>query len=224
MNKQNSKYQFAAVSTDVILFSLIENELCVLLIKMKKHPFEDCWAAPGGLVGASESVDAAAKRLLLTETGLKDIYLEQLYTFGNVDRDPFGRVVSVAYYALVPGQIGELKTSKDYGGIGWFNVRKMPKLAYDHHEMVQLALKRLQRKIGFTNVAYSLLPEEFTLSELQQVYEIIWGKAVDKRNFRKKMLSLDIIKATGKRESGKQNRPAELFRFSENKLIELRIF
>jgi 8-oxo-dGTP diphosphatase len=217
MAKAVTKYKFAVIATDIIIFTLRDEELKVLLIKMNKQPFKDAWAAPGGLIKSDESVEMAAKRALSEKTGLKNVYLEQLYTFGDVDRDPFGRVVSVAYFALISSDGVRLETSEEYSGIQWFSVNDLPKLAYDHREMIKSAAERLRGKLEYTNIVYSLLPDSFTLSDLQNTYETILDRKLDKRNFRKKVLSLGIVKKTGKRELGKQNRPAELFSFIERK-------
>jgi len=208
------KYKYAVIATDTIIFTLREQELKVLLIKMKKAPFQNCWAAPGGLVRGDESLGNAAKRNLYETTGVKDVYLEQLYTFGRVDRDPFGRVVSVSYFALIPSADVELKTTDAYKSVRWFGVNRLPQLAYDHAEMIPYALDRLKAKLEYTNIAFSLLTDEFTLGELQQCYEIILGRKLDKRNFRKKIQSLNLVAPTGRRRTGQAHRPAMLYRFS----------
>ncbi len=191
-----------------------EQELKVLLIKMKKAPFENCWAAPGGLVHGDESLGNAAKRNLYKTTGVQDVYLEQLYTFGRIDRDPFGRVVSVSYFALIPSTDIELKTTDAYESVRWFGVSRLPVLAYDHAEMISYALERLKAKLEYTNIVFSLLADEFTLGELQQCYEIILARKLDKRNFRKKIKSLKLVSPTGHRRTGQACRPAMLYRFS----------
>lgn len=211
------KYKFAVIATDIIIFTIKDDELNALLIKMKKNPFKNHWAAPGGLVKPDESVEQAAKRILKEETNLSNVYLEQLYTFGKVNRDPFGRVVSVAYFALIPEQKQSIKTSKKYDEICWHKVNKLPQMAYDHEEMITKAYRRLKAKLGYTNIVYSLLPDMFTLSELQSIYEIILRKKLDKRNFRKKVLQIKLVRKTGKKTSGAPNRPAELYRFTSKK-------
>lgn len=205
------------IAVDDVIFTIDEGELKVLLIQTKKASLTGKWAVPGGMVHPNESVDAAAVRHLYDKTGVKGVYLEQLYTFGRVDRDPFGRVVSVSYFALLPSVRVELKTTERYSGIDWFSVGKLPSLAYDHSEIISLAVKRLRAKLEYTNIVYSLLPKEFTLTELQKTYEIILKKKLDKRNFRKKFFSLGLVKKTNKREEGARNRPAELYRFTKTK-------
>ncbi len=167
------KYSHAVIATDVVIFTVHEEQLKVLLIKMKKKPFVGMWAIPGGLVHGKESVDEATQRHLVEKTGVKDVFLEQLYTFGRVNRDPFGRVVSVAYFALIPNAGLKLKTTADYDDVAWFSMKKIPKLAYDHNEILQTAMRRLKAKLGYSTISYSLLPREFTLSQLQHIYEVI---------------------------------------------------
>ncbi|MDO8571962.1 MAG: NUDIX domain-containing protein [bacterium] len=207
------KYPHAVIATDVVILTVHEEQLRVLLIKMKKKPYIGMWAVPGGLVQGSESVDAAAKRHLIEKTGVKDIFLEQLYTFGRVNRDPFGRVVSVAYFSLIPNANLQLKTTKDYEDVAWFSVKKLPKLAYDHDEIIHNAINRLKAKLGYSTISYSLLPKEFTLSQLQHIYEVILSTSLDKRNFRKKILSLGLVKKIGKKRIEGASRPAELYMF-----------
>ena len=215
--KVKKKYKFVVMATDVVILTVRSNQLQVLLIKMKKHPFADYWAAPGGLVKPTESVDEAAKRHLKDKTGLKNVYLEQLYTFGQVDRDPFGRVVSVGYFALIPSDGLQLKTTEEYADVSWFPVKKLPKLAYDHREIINSAIDRLKSKLQNTNIVYNLMINEFTLSELQKIYEIILDRRLDKRNFRKKIFSLNLVKKTGRKRIGEANRPAEFYIFTRRK-------
>lgn len=211
------KYKFTVVATDVVIFTIKDEKLQVLLIKMKKKPFADCWAGPGGMVKPNESIDDAAKRILKEKSGVSGVYLEQLYAFGKVNRDPFGRVVSVAYFALIPSDSLILKTTKEYGDIKWFPIDKPPKLAYDHREIIECAINRLRNKLGYSNIVYSLLPNEFTLGEFQGTYEIILGKKLDKRNFRKKLFSLNLVKPVGRKKKGMANRPAVLYAFKNKK-------
>lgn len=217
MKKIIPKYKFAIIATDIVIFTIRNKKPNVLLIKMKKSPFRNFWAVPGGLIKIDESIDEAAKRHLLKKTGVKDVYLEQLYTFGGIKRDPFGRVVSVAYFALIPADRKKLKTTKEYGDVQWVELDKLPKMAYDHREIIRYAISRLRAKIEYTNIIYSLLPKKFTLGELQEVYQIILNKKLDKRNFRKKILSLNLVKRLWKKRRGEASRPAELFAFSQRR-------
>ncbi len=223
MKQTTQKYKHAVIATDIIIFTVKESALKVLLIKMKKDPFKNHWAMPGGLVKADESVDMAAKRHLEDKTGVKDLFLEQLYTFGKVNRDPFGRVVSVSYFALIPQAEMKLKTTKEYEDIKWFSVNDLPELAYDHKEMLELGISRLRSKLEYTNIVCNLLPKEFTLAEMQNIYELILNKEIDKRNFRKKIETLKIVKDTGKKTSGKAHRPAKIYKFKDNETKNLQI-
>lgn len=219
MRPVEKRYKFAVIASDIVIFTVLEGELQVLLIQMKKKPFTGFWAAPGGLVRANESVDAAARRILRDKTGVSDVYLEQLYTFGRVDRDPFGRVVSVAYTALIPSEGIHLKTTEEHSSVRWFPVSQLSRLqfAYDHREIIRTAIARLRSKLEYSNIVYGLLAKEFTLTELQKTYEIILERKLDKRNFRKKVLLLKLLKKTNKKSSGGAYRPAELYLFVSRK-------
>ncbi|MBW1849126.1 MAG: NUDIX hydrolase [Deltaproteobacteria bacterium] len=223
MEKNDKQHKFAVIATDIVIFTIKNRELCVLLIKMGKEPFKGLWAVPGGLVKSNETVDSSAKRNLFKIVKKKDVFLEQLYTFGKIDRDPSGRVVSVAYFALLHDPDIFIKASNDNESIYWFPVNSLPKLAYDHKEIIHFAVERLRAKLTYTNIMFSLLPKEFTLSELQKKYEIILCEKLDKRNFRKKIMALNLVKKTDKRTSGKAHRPAHLYQFAQRspKLIPL---
>ena len=213
----HTKYSHVVVAVDVAIFTIIDQSLHVLLMKLSKPPYEKSWALPGGLIHSDESLDEAASRELKERTGLSGVYLEQLYTFGKINRDPFGRVVSTAYFALVPSGARALAALKSSGDVAWYKVNKLPELGYDHAEIIDYGLERLRSKLRYSNIVYSLLPKEFTLTDLQSAYEIILGRPLDKRNFRKKILSLRLIEATGKKVTGAPNRPAELYRFIKQK-------
>lgn len=201
------------VTVDVVIFTIKNSELKVLLIKRNKGPFKGCWALPGGFIEMDESLENAAKRELFEETGVRDVYLEQLYTFGDPKRDPRGRVITIAYFALVKAEKVVLKASSDALETKWFPAHNLPELAFDHGRVVQYAMKRLRWKLEYTTVGFQFLPKKFTLTQLQKVYEIVFNKKFDKRNFRKKILSLNLIKPTGKRTMGVAHRPAELYSF-----------
>jgi 8-oxo-dGTP diphosphatase len=214
-------FTHAATATDVVLFRVQNNELQVLLLKLKEDPFPGKWAIPGGLVTNKESLDMGAKRHLENKIGLKDkVYLEQLYTFGSPDRDPLGWVISVAYIGLVSSKNITLNIAKRYAGHKWFPVSKLPDLAYDHEEIIQQAVKRLVTKATYTNILGHLIKKQFTLTELQQMYELITNRELDKRNFRKKILSLDIIKPLKKLRKEGPQRPAMLYSFVTSEVIE----
>ncbi len=217
------KYKYAVIASDIAIFTLQAGRLKVLLIKMKKDPYKSFWACPGGLVKAEEDIEKGAERILTEKTGLKNVYLDQFYTFGKVGRDPFGRVVSVAYLALIPSDNLSLKTSSDYEDVKWFEVKDLPDLAYDHKEIVKVALETLKHKLENTNIVYSLLNEDFAFSDLQKVYEIILDKKMDKRNFKRKILSLNLISESEKKRVGEANRPAQLYHFTNRKLEEVEV-
>ena len=212
-------YPHPAVTTDVVIFTIRQEELKVLLIKRANAPFKGEWALPGGFVQIDEDLDAGARRELLEETGVKDVYLEQLYTFGAVDRDPRERVITVAYYALVPSDRMELRAASDAEGVGWFSVDKLPELAFDHQGILDMAHERLVAKLDYSTIAFQFMADEFTLTELQRVYELILGESIDKRNFRKKILSLKQIEETGKERREGPHRPARLYRVIDRSRI-----
>jgi len=212
----SGRVQNIKVAVDIVIFTVQGDALKVILIQMKKKPFTGMWAFPGGLLDPKESLDEAAKRELVEKTGVKSPYLEQLYTFGDPKRDPNGRVISTAYFALVGGKNIQLMTTAKYSDVAWFDIKKLPKLAYDHKSVAKYALQRLQWKLEYMNIAYSLLPWRFTLSELRKVYEIILDRALDRRNFQRKILSLKMLRRTPKKQMGK-HRPARLYEFRTRK-------
>jgi len=211
------------VAVDVAVFTLLRGELKVLLVRVKKRPYTGMWALPGGIICADESLEEAAYRELAEKTGLKSVYLEQLFTFGDVNRDKTRRAISTVYFALVNAEGLKLKTTEKYAGIEWFPVKKLLRLAYDHAKVIRYAVKRLRWKLEYTNVAWSLLPRAFTLTELQAAYESILGKKLDKRNLRKKFLSLKLLTPTGKMKHPAAHRPAELYRFKTRKPIIVKV-
>ena len=221
--KKHPSKQSIKVAVDNCIFTVIAGELNVLLIQMKKKPYAGAWALPGGLVRDRESIDSAAVRILQEETGVGNVFLEQLFTFGAPPRDPFGRVVSVAYLALIPAGGVKLRTIARYADVRWWPFRRLPKLAYDHGEIAEYAKRRLGWKVEYTNAAWSLLPPKFTLTELQTVYQAILGRELDKRNFRKKILTLDLIDAVGEHAMRGAHRPAMLYRFFSHapKIVEI---
>ncbi len=216
--KQDAIFDFQRlfVAVDPILFTIRDQCLQVLLVKRDSEPFSGIWAIPGGFVKAEESLEEAVLRKLKEETGIRDVYFEQLYTYGEPGRDPRARVVTVGYFALVDWQqLEELGLKKGgKGPVSWFPVEELPELAFDHREILEDACQRLRNKLEYTAVGFNLLPELFTLSDLQELYEIILGEKMDKRNFRKKMNSLDIVEPTEEQRRG-SHRPARLYRFKE---------
>jgi 8-oxo-dGTP diphosphatase len=205
----------------VVIFTVVDDDLRVLLIHRGDEPYAGMWALPGGLLAEGEALDHAAARKLLDETGVQDLYLEQLYTFGELPRgDDARRGVAVAYFALVQFDDVRLAERKEWMP-EWHSVYKLPPLAFDNNTVVDYALRRLRSKLEYTNVAYSLLPRQFTLSDLQQVYEAILDREMDKRNFRRRMLSLGVIKpAAGRRMEG-AHRPAQLYTFTKREPVSV---
>jgi 8-oxo-dGTP diphosphatase len=209
-----------AVTVDVVIFTVRKDELKVLLIKRALKPYKGRWALPGGFVGIDESLIDAAKRELREETGVAAAYLEQLYTFGEPKRDPRERVISVAYYALMPSDALEIKAASDAEGVGWFSVDDLPQLAFDHAEILTMSLERLSAKLDYSTIAFQLMPEEFTMPELQHLYELITRQVIDSRNFSKRILALDVIEATGKSRREGAHRPAKLFRVIDRSKVD----
>ncbi|MCD6471161.1 NUDIX hydrolase [bacterium] len=208
------------IAVDIVIFTIIDDKLKILLIQRATKPFKGKWALPGGHVDINESLEKAAKRELQEETNVKKVYLEQLYTFGDPSRDPRGRVISVTYFALL-NKKPAIKSASDAADVRWFNVKEIPSLAFDHNKIVSYALKRLRWKLEYTNIAQRFLPRYFTLTELQRVYEIIFGKKIDKRNFRKKILSLNLIRPSRRKRKMVAHRPPRLWQFVSSKNVIL---
>jgi 8-oxo-dGTP diphosphatase len=217
---RNEGYPWVAV--DLVIFTADERGLRCLLVQVKEGPFVEKWAFPGGLVGARESLDEAAARELRERTGVHSGYLEQLYTFGRPERDPANRVVSVSYMALVPFHRVTLSPGEKYRAVRWADANLPPPLAYDHTQVARLALQRLRAKLQYTNIVCHLLPKEFTLGELQRVYEIILKRALDRRNFRKKILALKLLNPLHKQKIG-PHRPASLYSFKQRRPMVIEI-
>ena len=203
-----------AVAVDVAVLTVRAGALHVLLAQARRGPFAGWWALPGGRVHEDESLDKAARRELASQTALRGVYLEQLFTFGNPKRDPHDRVVSVAYVGLVPdpGDATGPDAAGKYAEASWRPVSRLPALAYDHAAVVRLAVSRVRAKLQYTNLVYTFLPRPFTLTELQSVYEAILGRPLDRRNFRRKVLSLGLLRGLGRVRRG-SHRPAALYAF-----------
>lgn len=212
-----------ALSVDCVVlgFDLSANTLKLVLIKRGIEPFAGDWALPGGFVHIDETLEEAARRELSEETGLTDIYLEQLYTFGECNRDPRERVVSVAYFALVRLQGHRVQGATDASEAAWFDVNKLPQLAFDHSTVLETAMARLKGKVRYQPIGFELLPAKFTLGELQRLYEIILERPLDKRNFRKKVLAYGILVRLDEVEQGVSHRAARLYRFDKRKYQQL---
>ena len=209
------EYPRPAITVDCVVFGLDEEDLKVLLIERGLEPFAGCWAVPGGFVHVGETLEDAARRELLEETGLDRVFLEQLYTFGNPDRDPREHVVTVAYYALVNIYDHKVQAATDARNAEWFTVSDLPELAFDHETILQVALDRLKGKVRYQPIGFELLPKQFTLSQLQHLYETILERDLDKRNFRKKVLTFGFIEDTGKIQKDVAHRAAKLYCFNE---------
>jgi len=213
--------RFAVIATDIVVFRIVAGELCVLLGKVNTSPyFINRWGVIGGLVLPKETVEKSAERLLQTKAGIGSMYKEQLYTFSSVDRDPRGRVVSVAHLGLAKESLRAGEGSMD---IRWVSLRALPDLAYDHNEMVAMGLERLRARIGYTNIVQHLLPETFTLSELQALYEKVLNRKLDKRNFRKKVLKTRMIRKSGIMKKEGAMRPAALYEFASKAVKTVQI-
>ena len=216
-------YEFprAALTVDCVVFGLDESDLKVMLIQRDISPFEGKWALPGGFVRIEETVEEAARRELQEETGLEKVFLEQLYTFGDVDRDPRERVITVAWYALVRLSDHRVKAATDARAAAWFGMDDLPQLAFDHDRILELAYQRLQNKVRYQPIGFKLLPQKFTLTQLQQLYEIILDRSLDKRNFRKKILSMNVLQELDEVETDVTHRAARLYRFNRQRYREM---
>jgi 8-oxo-dGTP diphosphatase len=214
---EQNKY-LNALSIDCVLFGFDEKELKVLLIKRQEEPLAGHWALPGGFVEPSEDLDFAARRILKELTGMPDIYMDQVHTFGNVERFPLGRVISVSYYALVKKSNYTLAHDADL--IEWRPVSDIHSLVFDHTDIFKKALEKLQNKVRFHPVGFELLPEKFTLTQLQNLYERILGKSLDKRNFRKRLLGMNLVVGLDEIETGVSHRAAQYFKFDPQKYKE----
>lgn len=213
----------SAVSIDCVLFGFDGGELKILLIERNEEPFKDWWALPGNLVAENESLDQSASRILHELTGLSNIYMEQYYTFGEVGRHPQGRVITVAYYAILRlGGDKALKPLTNYAkNAQWINVQELPKLAFDHQHIFDKGLEKIKRRIKHLPIAFELLPEKLTLTQVQNVYELILGKKLDKRNFRKKILSFGVLRELDEKQKGVSFRAATLYKFDRRKYAKL---
>jgi 8-oxo-dGTP diphosphatase len=208
------------VAVDIVIFTIQAGVLKVLLVKRKIEPHRGQFAIPGGFIHDDEDLDEAALRELREETGVTDVYLEQLYSFGEPKRDPRGRVISISYFALISAD-RKLSAGSDAAEASWWPMKELPKLAFDHASILNYALERLRNKLEYTTVGFQLLPEKFTLVQLQEVYEAILDKNLDKRNFRRKMSLLKILKPLNEYQPSAR-RPAQLFRFVASRFERLK--
>ncbi len=209
------------IAVDVVVFAIEARQLKVLLIKRKYAPYEALWAIPGGFVHAEESLEDAARRELMEETGLADVYLEQLYSFGDPNRDPRGRIISISYFAVV-NSAGVVHGGSDAADARWFLTDELPYLAFDHSRILHYGIERLRNKLEYTTVGFGLLGPRFTLTELQHVYEAVLGKELDKRNFRRKVLQLKVLEPLKEWKREGLARPARYYRFSSARFEKLK--
>jgi 8-oxo-dGTP diphosphatase len=212
------KYPKPAVTVDCVIFGYERSSLKVLLIKRGVEPFKAGWALPGGFVKTDETLDEAARRELLEETGVGNVYMEQLYTFGEVERDPRDRVISVAYFALISlSKVQTVKGGTDAISAEWFDFTQLPALAFDHKSILQSAVERLRSKITYQPIVFELLPEKFIFSDLENIYETILGEPVNRRNFRTKMMATGLVEELNEYLTHVSFRPPKLFRFNRKK-------
>jgi 8-oxo-dGTP diphosphatase len=204
------------VAVDVVIFRVSGDALQTLVVKIKHGPCRGQWAFPGGLVAAGETLAEAARRELTAKTSLRGVYLEQLFTFGDPGRNPQAHVVSTAYFALLSSSEDDPEPGTKYSEAAWLDVSRLPRLAYDHNEIARTALERLRAKIGYTNLVYGLLPRAFTMGELQRVYEVILGRSLDRRNFRKALLGSGLLRRLAGERRG-AHRPAALYAFRDRR-------
>lgn len=225
MPTKRYSYEFErpGLTVDCVIFGLDldEETLRVMLIERDLEPFEGMWAIPGGFVRPGETLEAAAARELREETGIDEVFLEQLYTFGAPGRDPRGWVVSVAYYALVSPERHPVHAATDARQARWFPVDALPRLAFDHAEILQTALGRVRGKLTYAPIGFELLPRKFTVKQLQKLYEIVLGTRLDNRNFRKKIFGMDVLRELNEMQKGVPHRAARLYEFDERKYRRL---
>ncbi|MEO6304222.1 MAG: NUDIX domain-containing protein [Bacteroidia bacterium] len=223
--KQNTKYQYEfprpALATDCVIFGFDGGELKLLLLEREKEPFKNKWALPGGFVFEDETTEIAAKRILTEKAGVKNMFIEQLYTFSEVDRDPRERIISVAYFALVNKHQYTLMAGRDTVTAEWFELSSLPKLAFDHGKIVKTAIQRLKGKVSYQPIGFELLDEKFTLTQLQSLYEAILETPIDKRNFRKKILGMGFLKALNEKEKNVARKAARYYSFDKKTYKEL---
>jgi 8-oxo-dGTP diphosphatase len=218
MNTKYVPYEQPGVTVDLVIFTVNEEQLKALLVKRAEEPFAGFWSIPGGFLQKGESLEDAAFRVMEEKTGVREVYLEQLYTFGKPDRDPRARIITVTYFALIPWKTLIRPESKKVSDLAWYPVDDLPELAFDHNDILSYAVNRLRAKVSYSNIVYGLLPEKFRLSDLQKMYEIISKEKLDKRNFRKRMLATGFLEETGKKDMIGAHRPAMLYQFKKREV------
>lgn len=219
--KYTYEYPRATVASDCVIFGFDGGELKLLLIERDNEPFKNKWALPGGFVAIDETTEECARRILSEKAGIKNVFIEQLYTFSDLDRDPRERIISVTYYALVDKPQYQLVAGRNTLKAEWFDMARLPKLAFDHAKVVKTALLRLKGKVRYQPIGFELLNEKFTLTQLQQLYEAILGVGIDKRNFRKKILRMGLLKVLNEKETGVAHKAACYYCFDNKAYKEL---
>jgi 8-oxo-dGTP diphosphatase len=219
INTKYEGYEQPGVTVDLAIFTVSEGQLKVMLIKRAASPFQGFWSLPGGFLKAGESLDEAAQRVLNEKAPVSDVYMEQLYTFGAPKRDPRSRVITIAYIALIPWQSLPQPETAKVTDLTWASVDDLPKLAFDHRDILAYAVKRLRAKVSYSSIVYGLMPKRFRLSELQSMYECIINDKLDKRNFRKQMLATGLLKETGRKDLAGAHRPAMLYQFKSKQIV-----
>lgn len=215
MTKQFHQYQNPSLAVDIVLFGYHQNILSVLLLNRKEEPFKDQWTLPGGFVQMEETLLQVCARIMKTKIGLDTLFLEQLYSFDEIGRDPRGRVVSISYFGLINPHKFEVVAGNMANDVKWFPVKKLPKFGFDHKKIFTIAMERLKAKILYNPIGFELLDETFTMTELHELYECILGVEIDRRNFRRKILDSEYIIATGTKREGLKNRHPDLYRFNK---------
>ena len=214
--------QSIKLTVDAVVFGYEEGNISVLLIRRKYDPYKGQWAIPGGFVKNNEALEDSVERELYEETGIKINYLEQLYSFGKLDRDPRGRVVSIAYFGLVRPNTFKIIASTDAEEVAWFSIDELPKLAFDHEEILKIAIERLQGKITYEPIGFELLDKKFPFSDLEKLYTTLLGRDIDRRNFRKKIIGLNVLDELDEKVSKGSGRPANLFQFNQKRYFQLK--
>lgn len=221
LNTHNLKSNIQ-LTVDAVVFGYMEGKVSVLLVKRKYEPFRDSWALPGGFVQDRESLEEAVQRELREETGIEINYLEQLYSFGAVERDPRGRIVSVVYFCLVNPGAFKVVAATDASDVGWFDIKALPVLAFDHQIIIDKAIERLRAKITYEPIGFELLEDKFPFSDLEKLYTSLLDREIDRRNFKKKVNSLQVLDELDEKISQGRGRPASLYRFNKDRYFQLR--
>jgi 8-oxo-dGTP diphosphatase len=219
---RNMSKQDIRLTVDAVVFGYEEGLVSILLVKRKYEPYKGCWALPGGFVMEGESLEEAVERELLEETGVNINYLEQLYSFGKPNRDPRGRVVSIAYFGLVRPDAFHINASTDAEEAQWFPINHLPEISFDHMEIISTAIKRLKGKITYEPIGFELLDNKFPFSDLEKLYSALLGREVDRRNFRKKIQSFNFLDELDEKVAKSTGRPANLFQFNKERYFELK--